>query len=90
MGAASSDNLGGRHVSNLITLVMLGVEPVSLNRTEKMNRQACCASASLLRVRLTKRRLMNCTRLTYRARHARRAILLKETTLRLAAGIETI
>lgn len=54
MRALSSDNLGGRHVSNLITLVMLGVELVSLNRSEKMNGQTGCASARVLRVRCNK------------------------------------
>lgn len=71
MGALSSDNLGGGHVSNLITLVMLGVEPVSFNRSEKTNRQARCASASILRLRLTKRRLMNRAHLTYHNEHFR-------------------
>lgn len=77
MGALSSDNLGGRHVSNLITPAMPGVELVSLNRSGKMNRQTRCTSARLLRARLTKRRLPNDTIVLKEATRDTRALFLR-------------
>lgn len=62
-GVPWSDKLGGIHVSNLIRAWRcLGVEPVSLNRSEETSADSACVAhvpRSFAGSSLTKRRLMN-------------------------------